>query len=229
MPEQPGPLVGRGRAADVYDLGGGRVLRRYRVAPAPGAVQQEAAVMGHLQSHGFPVPAVHEADGSDVVMDRLDGVTMLSELESRPWRLWQHADTWARLHTELAAIPVGGLAGILPACFGEPDAVLHLDFHPDNIMMTAGGPVVFDWTNAALGPSAADVAQSWIVSATSTVDGGLLRRLAVNAFRDRLIGRFVDRCGRESAAALLPAVGEARLLDPNVRPEEATRIRALIS
>ena len=26
----PGPLIGTGRAADVYDIGGGRVLRRYR-------------------------------------------------------------------------------------------------------------------------------------------------------------------------------------------------------
>ena len=30
----PGPLIGRGRAADVYDIGGGRVLRRYREASA---------------------------------------------------------------------------------------------------------------------------------------------------------------------------------------------------
>ena len=27
---EPGPLVGTGRAADVYDIGNGRVLRRYR-------------------------------------------------------------------------------------------------------------------------------------------------------------------------------------------------------
>ena len=39
-------------------------------------------------------------------------------------------------------------------------------------MLTPDGPVVFDWTNATLGPAAADVAESWIVGATSTVDGG---------------------------------------------------------
>ena len=29
----PGALIGRGRRADVYDLGDGRVLRRYREGP----------------------------------------------------------------------------------------------------------------------------------------------------------------------------------------------------
>ena len=47
--------------------------------------------------------------------------------------------------------------------------------------------------------------------------------------RNRFVRRYVERCGRAAAAALLPAVGEARLLDPNVRPEEADRIRALIA
>ena len=48
--EAPGPLVGAGRAADVYDIGGGRVLRRYRV---PLDMQAEAAVMRHLHDAGF--------------------------------------------------------------------------------------------------------------------------------------------------------------------------------
>lgn len=31
--------------------------------------------------------------------------------------------------------------------------VLHLDFHPANVMLTSGGPVVIDWTNARAGPA----------------------------------------------------------------------------
>ena len=75
----PGPLLGKGRSADVYDIGGGRVLRRYR--PGGGrrrqVVEREALVMRHLAAHGFPVPAVFDADGADLVMERLDGRTML--------------------------------------------------------------------------------------------------------------------------------------------------------
>ena len=225
----PGPLVGRGRAADVYDVGGGRVLRRYRGTRSAGTTRREVIVMRHLAEHGFPVPGVHDVDGDDVVMDRLDGVTMLSCLERAPWRWRRLSDTWAELHRRLAAVPVGALAHIVPARFGPPDAIIHLDFHPDNIMLPARGPVVFDWTNVALGPAAADVAQSWIVAATSSADGPWLARQLVTALRRRVVDRFVDGCDRTAAAELVPAVGEARLGDPNVRPEEAERIRAMIA
>lgn len=95
-------------------------------------------------------------------------------------------------------------------------------------MLTPDGPIVFDWTNTALGPAAADVAESWIVGMTSSVDGGWAQRLVVGVFRRRLMSRFLARCDRAAAMALLPAVAEYRLTDRNVRPEEADRIRALV-
>jgi aminoglycoside phosphotransferase (APT) family kinase protein len=226
---EPGRLIGTGRSADVYDLGDGRVLRRYRT-PHPGVVEREALVMRHLGAHGFPVPEVFDADGSDLVMARVDGNTMLTDLERRPWRAGRHARLWADLHRRLAAVPVGDLtARGVPARFGAPDAILHLDFHPDNIMLTQHGPVVFDWTNATLGPAAADVAESWIVGATSTVDGGFVIATLVALIRGRLIDRFVDACGRAEAIAMVPVVAEYRLRDRNVRPEEAARIRQLVA
>jgi hypothetical protein len=43
----PGRLIGSGRYADVYDIGRGRVVRRYR---RPGmAVDHEAQVMAHAR------------------------------------------------------------------------------------------------------------------------------------------------------------------------------------
>jgi aminoglycoside phosphotransferase (APT) family kinase protein len=224
-------LIGRGRAADVYDLGDGRVLRRYREERRdPDATEREGLAMQHLAAAGFPVPAVYDAAGRDIVMERLDGVSMLTDIERRPWRVGRHADLWADLHRRLAAIPVDGLGSAgLPVRFGEPTAVLHLDFHPDNIMLTSRGPVVIDWSNVSLGPAAADVAQSWVVGATSTVDGGPLVGTLVRLLRGRMIDRFVDGCGRADAIAALPAVAEYRLQDRNVRPEEADRIRALVA
>ena len=65
--DDPGPLIGSGRAADVYDIGDGRVLRRNRTG---AGTEREAAVMRHLWRHGYPVPEVHHADGADLVMDR---------------------------------------------------------------------------------------------------------------------------------------------------------------
>lgn len=52
MSDQPGKLIGSGRAADVYDLGDGTVLRRYRAQVDD--VEREAEVMRYVRSQGFP-------------------------------------------------------------------------------------------------------------------------------------------------------------------------------
>ena len=70
--DPPGPLVGSGRSADVYAIGADRVLRRYRL---PLDVQAEATSCSTWTQAGFPVPKVYDADGSDLVMERLDGRT----------------------------------------------------------------------------------------------------------------------------------------------------------
>ena len=226
---EPGRLIGSGRAADVYDLGGGRVLRRYRTSPAVTDVEREVAVMAHVRTHGYPAPEVFDVDGTDLVMERIVGVTMVDDLAARPWRVRRHADTWADLHRRLRDVPVGALATSIEPRFGPPDGVIHLDFHPLNIMLTGDGPVVFDWTNAALGPPAADVALAWVIAATSTVEVPPWLRPIASGLRHRLVDRFVDRCGRAGAIALLPAVADYRLVDRNTLPEEAERVRQLVA
>ena len=56
--EVDGTLVGTGRNADVYDIGGGRVLRRYRDGREERSVETEAQVMAHARARGVPVPEV---------------------------------------------------------------------------------------------------------------------------------------------------------------------------
>ena len=80
--DRPGPLIGAGRAADVYALGERRVLRRYRNGESS---EREAAVMAYLAGAGFPVPRVHDASGPDLVLERLGGRDMLADLSARPW------------------------------------------------------------------------------------------------------------------------------------------------
>src|SRR5205085_5517599 len=102
--DSPGELLAQGRAADVFAVGDGRVLRRYREGEHDD-VAPEAAAMEHARHHGFPVPAVHEASGRDLVMERVDGPTMLGDLERRPWLVVRHGRTLAELHRRLHDIP----------------------------------------------------------------------------------------------------------------------------
>jgi len=218
---EPGVLIGRGRAADVYALDDRRVLRRYRTAYSGAA---EADLMRYLRQAGFPVPEVFDVDGADLVMERLDGRDMLTDLASRPWRVTRHARVLAGLHDRLhqIAAPPG-----LRQPLGRGERILHLDLHPGNVMLTAGGPVVIDWTNGVAGPAGADVAMACLIMASSDVDdlprwlrpaAGGLRRLFLRRFRAAV---------RDDPGPYLAEVARYRMTDPNVRPAEAARLLRL--
>lgn len=214
----PGRLIGRGRSADVYELGEGRVLRRYRVART---AELEASVMTHVRAHGFPAPEVFDAEGPDMVLQRLDGPTMLADLGRRPSTLFTHARLLAELGRRLHAIPP---PPGLRRPFGEGEALLHLDLHPDNVILTADGPMLIDWPNVAVGPPEADTADAWVILATAPLDGApLVSRLGRHVF----LAAFLHAAGRKAAARILPTVADFRLGDRNMTPDEAVRIKRL--
>jgi aminoglycoside phosphotransferase (APT) family kinase protein len=144
------PLLGAGREADVYALDDVRVLRRYR----RGAdASHEARVMRHVAAHGYPVPTVHDVAGPDLVMDRLTGPTMAHAMLS--WQLPpdEGARILADLHRDLHALPP----------YEGTDPILHLDLHPENVLITPAGPVVIDWHNATTGPADYDIAVTALI------------------------------------------------------------------
>jgi aminoglycoside phosphotransferase (APT) family kinase protein len=195
-------VLAEGRASEILELGEGRVLRRFK---AGGRPDREAGVMEHARAHGFPVPRVLEVRDDALVLERVDGPTMLHDLRSRPWRMSGHARSLAALHARLHDIAFEG------------QRLLHLDFHPDNVLLSPRGPVVVDWTNARAGDPALDLALTWIIGATS---GGASGRVFT-----RLYLRDVDR---EAAREALPEAVEYRLADPNVTAAERERVRRLL-
>jgi len=194
-------VVGRGRASEVLDLGDGRVLRR------GGAPAREAALMEHARRGGYPVPRVDEVREDALVLERVEGPTMLDDALRRPWRVAAHMRTLARLHHELHRIeaPGGG-------------TLLHLDLHPENVLLSPAGPVVIDWTNARGGDDPAlDPALTWVILTTS---GGTLGRVAGAFFR-----RHFERADLRRA---LPAAAAYRLADPNLLPSERPPVERMI-
>jgi Ser/Thr protein kinase RdoA (MazF antagonist) len=217
-----GELIGSGRSADVYAHGDDEVLRRYR---APRDTEREAAAMEHARSHGYPVPAARALSDTDMVMDRVTGPTMLADLGRRPWRVPRHAVTLAELHKRLHAI-----AGPewLPAPLGEGGSLLHLDLHPDNVILSTDGPMVIDWPNAAHGPAAADVANTWLVVATSLPPTGLYRRALSLAGRRAFLELFLRNVDRTAAATRLADAGAYRISNRSLPPGEPEAIRKLL-
>jgi aminoglycoside phosphotransferase (APT) family kinase protein len=213
--DPPGPLIGAGRAADVYAIGSDRVLRRYRT---PFDVRPEAELMRYLGQAGYPVPAVYDADGSDLVMERLDGRDMLADLARRPWLARRGARTLADLHNRLhqIAAPPGW-----PQAFGPGGTVLHLDLHPGNVMLTSRGPVVIDWSNVRSGPAGADVAMAYLIMASSEVDDlPLPVRPVLSAVRSAVIRHFL-LAARDDPGPYIARVARHRMTDRNTRASEA--------
>jgi aminoglycoside phosphotransferase (APT) family kinase protein len=223
--DPPGPLLGSGRSADVYATGPGRVLRRYRV---PIDVAAEARLMRHLSAAGYPVPEVYDADGRDLVLERLDGIDMLADLGRRPWLIPRHARTLADLHDRLhqIAAPPGlpaavGLAGV---AHGPGNVVLHMDLHPGNVMLSRRGPVVIDWVGARAGPPGADVAMAYLIMTTADTDLiPIWLRPVIGVLRTAFCRRFAAKV-HDSPWPHLARAARVRIADVNTRSSEAARL-----
>jgi aminoglycoside phosphotransferase (APT) family kinase protein len=215
-------MLGTGRTADVFEHGDGKVLRRYR---EPRDTEREVAAMEYARGHGYPVPSARALSDTEIVMDRLEGLTMLDDLGRRPWRIDRHAETLASLHRRLSAIEAPDW---LLTPVGEGHGLLHLDLHPDNVMLTARGPYVIDWPNASRGPGAADVAHTWLVIACSTPTAGVYRQALSRVGRGLLLRAFLKRFDRAEIRAHLEAAGTYRLANRTLPPGELDAIRRLL-
>ncbi|MBR8744380.1 phosphotransferase [Nocardiopsis sp. MG754419] len=197
----PAPLAS-GRDADVFALDDHRVLRRYRYDRDTAA---EATVMRHVAAHGFPVPAVHRAEGRDMEMERLHGPTMLSASLSGELSPTEVFTTLVDLHRRLHE---------LPARLG-PGRILHMDLHPDNVMLTDRGPVVIDWCNAREGDPDLDLAlTALLVAMVSLTAPDPLAGLAGAGLPHYVLSAWGD------PARLLEEAAAERREDPNLTEEE---------
>ena len=214
-------LIASGRDADVFDLGDGRVLRRHKDGrPAT----KQAELLRYAAANGYPVPALYDASGPDLVLEKLDGPEMQQILGPR--NIVRPARILADLHRRLHEIPP--MPG-LDSAFGEPRSLLHLDLQPRNVLMTSRGPVVIDWANAANGPGQADVALMYVIGKTSRIDGPIWQRALLGLFRDRFLDAFVAAAADGEFAAVFPVVAEWRKQDRNVMPGERAAIDRLLA
>jgi aminoglycoside phosphotransferase (APT) family kinase protein len=212
VPSEP-KLIAAGRASEIFDLGDGRVLRRFKQGGDP---QREALVMRHARFHGYPVPQVLEVTADALVLERIEGRTMWETAAERPSAVDELAGVLARLHHALHEICAPAeLATVVPG-----DRLLHLDLHPQNVILSPNGPVVVDWTNARRGEPSFDVALTWVICATSAGLGGVGRSF---------LGRFLPHLDRDRVRSALRAAADYRLADANVTAAERRAIGEFVA
>jgi aminoglycoside phosphotransferase (APT) family kinase protein len=88
------------------------------------------------------------------------------------------------------------------------------------VILSPGGPVVVDWTNARRGDPVFDVALTWVIGATSTGLGPLGR-----SFTEQFLTHF----DREELRNALRSAADYRSADENVTEEERRAVRQLVA
>jgi hypothetical protein len=215
-------LLASGRDGDIFEFAPGLVLRKTRTGRS---IAHEARLMSYVAEYGYPVPRIEEvrADGTEIVMQRIDGPIMVDAMVRPPWRLGAHLRLLADLHDRLHEI-----AGPdwLPDMPGGGDRLLHLDLHPLNVIMSPSGPVVIDWANARRGDPMADVALTYALICCGRIPlprpvAAALNAVRIPVFRRMFAGRYLGPAFYQQVAEM----AELKCFDKNMAPDE---MRALM-
>jgi len=214
-----GKLIGSGRTADVYEIDEAWVLRRNREDWGDAAA--EGAVMEHVRAHGYPVPRVRMGDAgasgasgasrasrtsrTDLVMERLTGPTMVEAFVAGTIGAVEAGTVLASLLRQLHAIP-----GRRPGT-----RVLHLDLHPENVLLTPDGPRVIDWGTAEDGDPGLDWGLSAIILAQVAVDDD---QPVAEPARAMLVSLLADPSGLTGEG--LTEARRRRAVNPTMTPRE---------
>lgn len=182
--------IGHGRTSDVFAYGTDQAIKLYPKDEARAGIEGESRAAQLVFELGVPSVACYglaEVDGRvGIVFDRLDGLSLTGaaerDLRAFPRVCRALADCHVQMHaahsTELPDVrelAVGfldtpALSGLTAAekealrahlhLLPDGDALLHLDYHAQNVFEHKGGYAVIDWHSACRGAAAADVAMA---------------------------------------------------------------------
>lgn len=185
-----GCLIGSGKEAEVFEYGQ-EALKLYKAGIPKRSAFREAAILSIIEAFDLPVPRVlHVRQFGErwgLVMARVEGASFGETIGRRPDVTSDYIKQSARLQLAIhrhegALLPnqkvrlVGNIrkATMLGAPrqsmllnrladMPEGDRLCHGDFHPFNVVGTAGNAFIVDWLNATCGEPAADACRSYLL------------------------------------------------------------------
>lgn len=186
-------LIGQGRTAQVYELDAHKIIKLFNHGYPQHAIENEYHISKMLYNSGLPVANAHNLityqNRLGIVYDRIQGVTMLKNIYSKPWQYRQYAKKLAELHhyihqetvmdmeidsyknklitdmqkTDLLDTSTIDKIIAYTQALPEGNKICHGDFHPDNILCNNDKHVVIDWMTATKGNPLGDVARTIVL------------------------------------------------------------------
>lgn len=166
-------LIARGRTAEVMAWNDQQVLKLFYAGISPDSIMLETRAARLVSAMNLPTPrllgVIMQGDRYGLIYERVEGESLLACLGTRPWLCIRYARQFAELHTAIhrqrgTGMPplkpslentICGLKGLPPglletaldrlARLPEGEMLCHLDFHPEQVMVTATGQFVLDW------------------------------------------------------------------------------------
>ncbi len=209
-----------GRTAEIYAYGDDKVLKLFYPATPLPWIEKEAYTGPYIQKMQLPVPRVFEQvklnGRMGIIYEKIEGPSLLNELAKKPWRATRYARLLASLHARVHEVPAppnietqrewarGGIpetvklpidlkVSVLRLLDSMPDGnqLCHGDFHPGNIMMTQGGPIIIDWMTASKGSGSGDVARTAIILEVAKAPQGTPMRWLLEWIRKLLLRTYL--------------------------------------
>jgi uncharacterized protein (TIGR02172 family) len=255
----PAPIA-QGRTAEIFSWDDSRVLKLYFDWCPSNWVEYESRIARAVHDAGIPTPVageIVEVNGRrGLIYERVEGISMLQDLNSRPWTLMRHAHSLAelqikihrqfiadlpsykeQLHRAISSTP--HLSEILRekylhqlASLPEGNSLCHGDYHPGNIILARNGPVIIDWMTACSGNHWADVARTGLLltigpkGAPNLVSP--LLQLAIRFFHRMYLNRYLKTLPDKSNELKhwVPVIAAARL-NEDIAPEREALLKIL--
>jgi len=194
---EKGKLLGQGNTAEIYECSTDKILKLYKSTMPDKACESEFYITENINRTLGIGPKAYEIiylDGRiGAIYEKVAGKTMLNEMLSKIWTINKRSKLLAYYHSEIQKkidfklltvkeklkenIESVGELTLLEKdkllryleTLPEGNILCHFDFHPDNIILNKGRPIVIDWMTACIGEGAADIARTCLILKYSEV------------------------------------------------------------
>ena len=250
-----GEKIGEGATADIHAWAPGQVLKLFKAGVSPRFGKHEARMTRAAFAAGAPAPEVLDEVTLEgrfgIVLPRLDGPTLLQLLLTRAMTSERAGAILATLYMSVhktppppdvpslrdwiyaslrhsgGTIPKHIATGILALIERLPpgDGLCHADLHPGNVIMTADGPRLIDWSCTVRARAAIDLGHCHVTLSELVAEGiDPKRPHALNAAVQSEYARLAGMSPAALTAAIESYLPIVRALVLAQRPDQRERL-----